>query len=67
MMKSDDRKISIKEYLDAIPYIPLSVKWMRGHIITGPCPCGGTIKAVRSKYNGHLHAKCEKCGFCLMV
>lgn len=67
MMKSDKRKISMEEYLKAIPYIPISVKSMRGVEITGMCPCGGTIKAIRSKCNGHLHAKCEKCGFHFMA
>ena len=28
------------------------------------CPlCGGTAKASKSTYNGHVCAKCEKCDF----
>lgn len=27
------------------------------------CPiCGGKAKAIKSTYNGHIHAHCEKCG-----
>ena len=27
------------------------------------CPfCGGEMEGVRSKYNGHLHVTCKKCG-----
>ena len=29
----------------------------------GKCTCGGTIKAIRSTYNGHLHAECNNCDF----
>lgn len=28
--------------------------------------CGGKIKGVRSKYNGHFHGKCEKCGLTII-
>lgn len=35
----------------------------RGIYHYGNCPCGGTIVAIRSTYNGHLHVRCEKCGF----
>jgi len=34
----------------------------RGEVHTAPCPCGGTIKAIRSVNNGHLTAKCDGCG-----
>lgn len=27
----------------------------------GKCPCGGRIRALRSPYNGHLRAQCDKC------
>lgn len=31
------------------------------------CPvCGGKAYAERVKLNGHLHAKCEKCGITVM-
>lgn len=31
----------------------------------GECPCGGKITAIRSTYNGHLHAECDSCGWSL--
>lgn len=31
------------------------------------CPtCGGKIVGVRSKYNGHFHGQCKKCGIVIM-
>lgn len=27
------------------------------------CTCGGKITSIRSTYNAHLHASCDKCGF----
>lgn len=31
------------------------------------CPvCGGTVRCARSDYNGHIHARCEKCGMGVM-
>lgn len=38
----------------------------RGVEHTAPCPCGGTIHAIRAEYNGHLHARCDKCGAALI-
>lgn len=35
----------------------------RGKFHYGKCTCGGTITAIRSTYNGHLHAECSDCGF----
>lgn len=44
--------------LEAAPDIPLD---KRGVIYTSTCPCGGTITAIRSPYNGHYQASCTKC------
>jgi len=49
------------EILEAIPDIPKEEDWGKWHY--AKCPCGGTIKAIRSVNYGHLHAKCDKCGF----
>ena len=48
------------EMLAAVPDIPDDEC---GKEFTAPCPCGGTIKAMRSAENGRIHAYCEKCGF----
>ena len=50
------------EILESIPDIP-EEEWGKWHY--AKCPCGGTIKAIRSVNYGHLHAKCDKCGFTL--
>lgn len=47
----------IIEFLDAVPDFT-----DRGIEHTAPCPCGGTIHAIRAKYNGHIRAWCDKCG-----
>ena len=46
--------------LAAVPDIPDDEC---GKEFTAPCPCGGTIKAMRSVENVHIPAYCEKCGF----
>lgn len=51
------------DWLAAVPEIPNDE---RGVEHTAPCPCGGTIRAIRSRYNGHLHAWCDKCKWRLM-
>lgn len=34
-----------------------------GERVEFTCPvCGGKAVAVRSTYNGHIHASCSKCG-----
>ena len=38
----------------------------RGVEHTAPCPCGGTIHAVRATYNGHIKAWCDKCDMRMM-
>lgn len=35
------------------------------YIIDCPC-CKGKIHVVHSLYNGHMHAKCDKCKFLMM-
>ena len=52
----------IFEIMEAIPDIPKD-EWGKWHC--AKCPCGGEIKAIRSVNNGHLFAKCDKCGFTL--
>lgn len=46
-----------------VPTIPKD-EWGVEH--KAQCSCGGTITAIRSTENGHLHARCDKCGFRLM-
>lgn len=55
-----------KEVLEKIERIPDIEKSDRGTIHEAECVCGGTIRALRSVYNGHLTAKCEKCHFLFM-
>lgn len=58
-----------KERLD-----PRIIDWLkavpdfedRGVEHTAPCPCGGTIHAVRAEYNGHIRAWCDKCNMRMM-
>lgn len=59
---SEEQK-ELFEFLKAIPDIPNKV---RGKEFKSKCYCGGTITAIRSKYNGHLRAWCDKCGARLM-
>lgn len=49
--------------LACVPDIPEDVL---GVPYEGKCTCGGTITAIRSPLNGHISAKCDKCGFLLM-
>lgn len=63
MSKTTNESFDLFDYLKAIPDIPNSV---RGKEFTSKCVCGGTIKAKRSRYNGHLHAYCDKCKFRLI-
>ena len=53
---SDD----IFDWFKCLPKVP---KWTRcrGVEYHSKCICGGTITAVRSKYNGHIHITCDKC------
>lgn len=46
-------------WLEHVPEIPQDV---RGVEYTAPCSCGGMIRAIRSKYNGHFYARCDACG-----
>ncbi len=54
----EDIPPTIFDYLKAIPNFK-----DRGVKHTTPCPCGGTITAIRSTCNGHLHAECDTCDF----
>lgn len=37
------------------------------YIIKCPYPdCNGHVHVVHSLYNGHMHAKCDKCKFVMM-
>jgi len=61
MSDADKEVLEVFDYLKVIPKfkergVPHKVK----------CLCGGTITAIRSTYNGHLHVKCDKCKFTLM-
>lgn len=47
------------KYLEILNNLPEE----RGKEFKVRCVCGGELKARRSMYNGHLHAKCETCGF----
>ena len=39
----------------------------RGIVVSFECPvCQSTAQAVKSEYNGHVHAECKGCGFELM-
>lgn len=53
-----------KEVIDFLKAIPDFED--RGVEHTAPCPCGGTIHAIRAVYNGHLHAFCDKCEMRMM-
>lgn len=55
-----------KDVLEKIERIPKIDRSDRGTIHETECLCGGTIKASRSVYNGHLTAKCDKCHFLIM-
>jgi len=32
-----------------------------GKRYTWQCGCGGTVSGIRTNYNGHLYAECDKC------
>lgn len=51
------------EFWISIPKIPKNI---RGIKFKSKCACGGIITAMRSTYNGHLHAYCDKCDRKLM-
>lgn len=56
------KKYDIFDYLQALPDIPDE---KCGIEYESKCPCGGTLRAIRSKQYGHMHASCDKCGFVL--
>lgn len=49
--------------LEAAPDIPQD---KRGIKFYSTCTCGGTITAMRSTYNGHYRAACDKCEWRMM-
>lgn len=57
-MNEKEKKLDhdIEDWLRAVPDFE-----DRGVEHTAPCPCGGTIHAIRSTYNGHIRAWCDKC------
>lgn len=57
-------KYNISEYQNIIPDIP---KYIRGKVYITKCLCGGKMRIVRSTYNGHIHAHCEKCNFYIHI
>lgn len=63
-MKEDKTNFDgMLEFWKSIPNIPENV---RGKEFKSKCFCGGTITAMRSTYNGHLWARCDKCDRRLM-
>lgn len=48
------------ERLESMPDIPDDKKYW-GKTYQSQCVCGGIITAMRSTYNGHIRAKCDKC------
>ena len=66
-MKKIDEKLmaDLKVRLESMPKIPKARRYW-GKKYTSKCPCGGTITAIRSTYNGHLQASCDKCDFSMM-
>lgn len=59
-IKKKIERYKTEDCLKRVPEIPIHE---RGKAYTGECVCGGTITAIRSTYNGHIHASCDKCGF----
>ena len=59
-MNKEEEK-DIKDFLDFLKYANDVCK-EKGKIYEFECPiCKGTAKAVKSSYNGHLHAECKEC------
>jgi hypothetical protein len=56
-----------KELLDFIKKVGTAAKTIKkGENTQIPCDCGGTLTIGRSSYNGHIHARCNKCKRSLM-
>lgn len=72
-MLSDEEKKAI-EYLkiekeNTLKFIRTAnnVCKLKGKMYEFNCPiCNSTAKAIKSDYNGHLFAKCEKCDMTIM-
>lgn len=54
-----DMEDKINKILEILKDIPEE----RGKEFKVKCVCGGELKARRTLYDGHLHAKCDTCGF----
>lgn len=60
---------AVKEFYDRIAVFTAATMEACADVPDGKnkaftCPlCGGTAVAFKSKYNGHHHARCSKCGF----
>ena len=61
-----DVKAEYGDLLDKLKVTPEIPFNERGVEHKGKCTCGGTITAIRSTYNGHYHASCDKCGWRMM-
>lgn len=59
--------MDVKEHFDIFEYLAaIPVFKERGKIYKTKCICGGTLTSIRSKYNGHLSVKCDRCKFTLI-
>lgn len=68
-MEIDDLNLEDKEIKDTINFIKVAndVCKEKGKMYEFQCPiCNGQAKAIKSDYNGHLHAKCEECDLTIM-
>lgn len=57
---SDKNAKFVLDRLGAMPDIPNERKYW-GKTYQSQCVCGGIITAMRSTYNGHMRAMCDKC------
>ena len=52
--------MNLDGFISRVPFIDRDKE--RGKIVTARCGCGGTIRAMRKKANGHICVKCDGCG-----
>lgn len=52
------------KFINSVGMAAKSIK--HGESTQIPCDCGGTLTIGKSKINGHIHARCDKCDMCLM-
>ena len=56
----------IKDFLKFLKIANDTVK-EKGKMYEFECPlCKGQAEAIKSNYNGHLHAQCKKCDMVIM-